>query len=77
LRFSYEILTQKITKLCFGFEIFWRLNIGKKIARNVLMKLTEGFNFTNILLQPFLYKSVLHTFTVITVWLCDFLAKRN
>jgi hypothetical protein len=28
--FSYKILAPKITKLCFGFEIFWRPNIGKK-----------------------------------------------
>ncbi len=27
--FIYEILAPKITKLWFGFEIFWRQNIGK------------------------------------------------
>jgi hypothetical protein len=25
----------KITKLCFGFEIFWRQNVGKKSMQNV------------------------------------------
>jgi len=30
-RFWYEILAPKITKLCFGFEIFWHQNIGKKM----------------------------------------------
>jgi len=28
--FSHKILAPKITKLCFGFEIFWHQNIGKK-----------------------------------------------
>jgi len=38
--FCAHILGQKITKLCFGFEIFWCKNIGKKSARKMLMKLT-------------------------------------
>jgi len=28
--FCANILAPKITKLCFGFEIFWSQNIGKK-----------------------------------------------
>jgi len=28
--FCANILAPKITKLCFGFEIFWHQNIGKK-----------------------------------------------
>jgi len=28
--FCADILAPKITKLCFGFEIFWRQNIDKK-----------------------------------------------
>jgi len=33
--FCAHILVPKIAKLCFGFEIFWRQNIG---ARKMLMK---------------------------------------
>jgi hypothetical protein len=40
--FWYEILAQKITKLCFGFDIFWCKNIGAKCACKMLMKLTPG-----------------------------------
>jgi len=32
----------KITKLCFGFEIFWRKNIGAKCTHKMLMKMTTG-----------------------------------
>ncbi len=39
------------------------------------MKLTKGVNFTIILCAPFSYKSVLCSFSLVTVWLCDFLAK--
>jgi len=45
--FSYKILVPKITKLCFGFEIFWRKNIGAKCAQKMLMKLTQGCKFLN------------------------------
>jgi len=34
-----------------------------------------GVNFINILLKPFLYKSALRSFFLITVWLCNFLAQ--
>jgi hypothetical protein len=43
--FSYKLLAPKITKLCFGFDIFWRQNIGKKSERKMLMKLTPVVNF--------------------------------
>ncbi len=36
--FSYKILAPEITRLCFGFEIFWRKNFVQKM--HVLMKLT-------------------------------------
>jgi len=42
LSFSYKILVAKITKLCFGFEFFWRQNIGKKEQQKMLMILTPG-----------------------------------
>jgi len=32
-------------------------------------------DFINILGAPFLYKSILHSFSLITVWLCTILAK--
>jgi len=37
--------------------------------------LEPGVSFTNILLEPFSYKSDLHSFSLVTVWLCNFLAK--
>ena len=35
----------------------------------------KSVNFINTLHAPFLYKSALQSFSLITVWLCDFLAK--
>jgi hypothetical protein len=49
-------LAQKITRLCFGFEIFWRQNIGGKSAPKMLMKLTPSVDFINVLQSHFLYK---------------------
>jgi len=40
--FCTNILAPKITKLFFGFEIFWRQNICKNSARKMLTKLTLG-----------------------------------
>jgi len=40
--FFANILVPKITKLCFGFETFWRQNIGEKNTHKMLMKLTQG-----------------------------------
>jgi len=37
----------------FGFAIFWCQNIGKKSAHKMLMKLTPGVNFTNVLRAAF------------------------
>jgi len=37
------------------------------------MKLTASVNVINILRWPFLYKSVLHSFSLVTVWLCNYL----
>jgi hypothetical protein len=42
VHFSYEILAPKITKLCFGFEMFLAPNISEKSVRKTLMKLTPG-----------------------------------
>ncbi len=35
-----------------------------------------GVNFINILHTPFLYKSVLGSFSLVKVWLCNFLAQK-
>jgi len=36
-----------------GFEIFWHQNISAKCACKMLMKLTTGVNFINILCPAF------------------------
>ncbi len=46
-----------------------------KATCKVLMKLTSGNDFTNILQAAFLNKSALPNFYVFTIWLCIFLAK--
>jgi len=43
--FCTNTFEPKITKLCFGFEIFWRQNMVKKSARKMLMKLTPEQRF--------------------------------
>jgi len=40
--FLSEVLAPKFTKLCFGFEIFWRKIIGAKCTHKMLTKLTIG-----------------------------------
>ncbi len=40
------------------------------------MNLTSGVNLTNILRAPFLHLSVLHSFSLITVWLCNFFSTK-
>jgi len=46
-----------------------------KAARKMYVKLTTGVNFTNILFEPFLYKGALCSFSLLTIWLSNFLAK--
>jgi len=41
-------------------------------ARKTLVKLTPGVKLINILLTPFSYKRVFHSFSLITVWLYNF-----
>jgi hypothetical protein len=36
---------------------------------------TPGVNFTNILRAAFSYKSFLRSFYLLTIWVCNFLAK--
>jgi hypothetical protein len=49
--FLYKILAPKITKLCFGFEIFWLQNIGEKSTRKMLMKSTPGVAMSRLKIQ--------------------------
>jgi hypothetical protein len=41
----------------------------------MLMKLKEGVNFTNMLLNSFLNESLLRNFSLIMFWLCKFCRK--
>jgi len=36
-----------------------------------------GVNFINILRKPFSYKSVLRSFSLVTVWLCNVLVGKD
>jgi len=47
----------------------------KKLMARTLMKLTTGLDFINILCATVAYKRTLHTFFLITVWLCNFFVK--
>jgi len=40
------------------------------------MKLTKGINFTNILRAAYLYESVSCSFSLLTVWVCNFCQKK-
>jgi len=51
------------------------VRIFRTNARIMLMKLTKAVNFINILLKPFLYKSVLRSFSLITFWHWNFLVE--
>jgi len=43
----------------------------------MLVQSTLGLNFTNILWAAFLRQSILHSFSIVTIWLWNFLAKEN
>jgi len=47
---------------------------AKKLL-NMLMKLTQGVYFTNILQADFSYESVFRSFSLFILWLCKFLVK--
>jgi hypothetical protein len=40
-----------------------------------MARTSSGVNFTNILQAAFSYESFLRTFYVLTIWVCNFLAK--
>jgi hypothetical protein len=54
VRFLSKISAPKITNLCFGFEIFWRQNIGEKRTCKMLMKLTPGLKKKVEWVEPFM-----------------------
>ncbi len=60
-----------------GFVIFCQKELCTKLVCKLLVILTIGVNFNNILTSRFLYKSALHTFYVLIVWVCNFLWKGN
>jgi hypothetical protein len=52
VRFSYNIVAQKLKAEMFGFETFCRKDIGEKCTSKMLMKLTpdpQNINFVKIL----------------------------
>jgi len=49
----------------------------KKIAHKMLMKLTKGVNFINILCTNFLYESPLSSFSLLRVWLWTNFCMKN
>jgi len=59
-----------------GFVNFWQKEIGKKSALKMLAKFATGIYFTNIL-QSFACISVLWSFFVFLVQVCNFLARGN
>ncbi len=54
---------------------FWARHIGTKSTPRVQVKTYQkrlGVNFINISHMPFMYKSAFLSFSLITVWLCNF-----
>jgi len=45
-------------------------------ACKTLVKLNPGVNFISILGAPFLYKSLLRSFSLVRFWLCNFMAQK-
>ena len=72
--FCIKVFCAPFLCLQFGFVFFWQKEISAKATDRLLVKLTKEVNFTNILQPAFLYKIVLCIFSVLTVWVYDFLA---
>ncbi len=51
--FCVKVFCQAFLYLQFGFVVFWRKNNDAKDASKMLIKLTVGVNFANILQAPF------------------------
>jgi len=68
----------KVPKETKNFTIFIALlgSVYAKAAHRPLMKFTPRVNFINILFDNFSYKSAMHSFSLVTFWLCNFLVHR-
>jgi len=77
--FTQKVFVQKyfaqLSLVTFQLCNFWRQNIGAKCTLKMLMKLTIGVNFINILLIKFSYISASHSFSLVAFWLCNFWRK--
>jgi len=62
------------TPMCVAFKDLSYFNFLKR-DRTLLIN-TPGVNFINILRPLFLYESILGSFSLVTVWLWNFLAKK-
>jgi len=67
----------KVQKIQSSHQHFFALlgSVHVKSALKILIKLTTGVNFTNILQTAFNYKRVLCSFSLVTVWVCIFFSK--
>jgi len=63
----------KVQKKTDNITVFFALS-HVNTAFKTLVKLTPGINFTSNLRVPFSYKSVLHNFSLVKFWLCNYLA---
>jgi len=70
-------LTPILMKILFFSENSFSNKLSRYATTPFIHFYTQVVNFNNNLLAAFLYKSVLHSFNVLTVWLCNFLAKEN
>jgi len=59
-----------------GLIVFFALFVSVKALCKMLMKSAPGVNFINILLENFLYKRASNSFSLVTFWLCNFLAQK-
>ncbi len=78
--FSFPYLTiPSFLFLCFSLSKiltnYFGIVVKQFPAQN--LSLRAGVNFINILCVPFLYKSILHSFSLIAVWLCIFFWRKN
>jgi hypothetical protein len=63
--------TQYLTFLVL-FPIFYSCILASGQDKKVFSRMLSVFNFINILWVHFLYESALHSFSLVTSWLCNF-----
>ncbi len=66
--FQNKVFFKAFIRLQFDFVIFYQNNIDAKAAFKMLLNLTPGVNFINILHLPFLFEIAMCNFSLITVW---------